>query len=722
MSDENKKKEEEKKKANTEPPPTEGPIRPGDGDIFVFLVGINDYINASPLFGCIKDLDLIEGFLKDRFEIKEEHELEEGVFTRSYPIEEDGYQRLRICRLENVNATYSNILTQFQVFFQEVNVTDKVWFHFSGHGVQAPTATVFANLEQGMDQCLMCHDFEENIETGIYTNLLADKEVAALLAQLASGEGGSPHIVVTYDCCHSGGGTRDGGVRFRGEELQSENSKNRELATYFGDYAAQLEADANLEMPHIPHSPHISLTACTREQLAGETKDGGGFFTETIIDLLERFDGRINYSDLKLQAAAAIRQHTEKQTPQLEALGGVKAYNRFLEGMPEGHGERFEVRFQEGDWTIACGRMQGMLSTEVLEAASLFRGESVTIDIYPFDKHQMAMPVARAEFIEVGPSLSTIEIVEGELDDETTHYGLLSYLPAKPEFVFISGSSTKVEGFVQNWEESISIGKKNIFHLTESNNAKPHDLEVRFLEEDEKDEQGEVQKEAGIWIHDFQTGKEIGPYSFNREDNVLFDLIKIVNWRRLIALENEDSELSKQIELQVDFKGRRNKSLREEAFKGKEQVVEATRATALRKNSPKDRLYFLLPELKLLQKDRKLHFYLLNLFSNYEVRAIDGEKKFTPRVTADEEVMMDETAETIAYTLNKKRFWGLGPKEEEDVMYYKVLVTEEELDYQQFVQDGVNTTRGIPEDELSFGLEFKDWCTLTMKLTMKRNS
>ena len=44
---------------------------------------------------------------------------------------------------------------------------------------------------------------------GLFHNLLADKEIALLLNHVTSGDAGAPHVVVTLDCCHSGGGTRD---------------------------------------------------------------------------------------------------------------------------------------------------------------------------------------------------------------------------------------------------------------------------------------------------------------------------------------------------------------------------------------------------------------------------------------------------------------------------------------------------------------------------------
>ena len=51
---------------------TEGSPRPGNGDIRVLLVGINDYKDerVKDLGGCISDINRVESFLKNRFGIE----------------------------------------------------------------------------------------------------------------------------------------------------------------------------------------------------------------------------------------------------------------------------------------------------------------------------------------------------------------------------------------------------------------------------------------------------------------------------------------------------------------------------------------------------------------------------------------------------------------------------------------------------------------------------
>ena len=308
------------------------------GDILVLLVGINKYLNVRDLSGCMKDLNRVENFLKTRFLTEGNITEKKDGLIRTYPIVEGEYANLKIYRLEDEQATYANIIHAFRSFLRPAGAADKVWFHFSGHGTEAPTAEVFKDLENNKDQCLICHDCVANRTTGVHLNLLADKEIAVLLAEIAEGENGTPHILLTIDCCHSGGISRDSedDAEIRQVEMPEELIQ-RDLASYLDGHYSRMEEIL------VPKAPHTVLTACSNLELAGEKN--GGFFTNGLIDTLERVGGKISYADLLIHARHAVKQKRAIQTPKFEVFGAAKSYARFLEGTPENSADKYEVYY-----------------------------------------------------------------------------------------------------------------------------------------------------------------------------------------------------------------------------------------------------------------------------------------------------------------------------------------------------------------------------------------
>ncbi|MEL6276409.1 MAG: caspase family protein, partial [Bacteroidota bacterium] len=366
--------------------------RPDDGKVYALLVGINDYQNVNDLKGCIKDIDRVESFLKRFWGIPQN---ETGKFTnkpvrhRILPITEEdiGYDFVNILRLENTEATYQNVVEGFTKFLSQAGANDCVWFHFSGHGAQAPTATAFADLEGGKDQGLLCTDYALVKDTsadnfGQYSGMLADKELAILLDEITAGASGAPHVLVTLDCCHAGGGTRDEEILVRSEDIEDNEEEinlNRPLDTYYlGRFEEQIKA-GNI---NFPAAPHVVMTACNNLQLAGEKN--GGFFTNALITALESVPGpgTINYADLLIRTRAAVRNKNFLQTPQFEFLGGVKANSQFLQGFPAGDPDRYEVRFQNQNWVIGVGAIDGLPTTARLQSMVAAGAKPIQIEVF----------------------------------------------------------------------------------------------------------------------------------------------------------------------------------------------------------------------------------------------------------------------------------------------------------------------------------------------------
>lgn len=765
-------------------------------NIYCLLVGINNYppgsdeVPDSPYFGvngligCVSDINKIERYLKSTYtdgpndpaipgeevldQDAEKFKLEDHI--QSYHIVREGFaadSKLQICRLQNKQATRANIIRAFREYLTKAGPNDKVWFHYSGHGTEVPTAEIFKNVEDGNDQCLVCYDFIKKDENGKshFFNLLADKELAILLSEVA-GEKASeaPHMVVTLDACHSGGGTRD--IQ---KEPESEGYLSRmttvEASNLFRDLAVNPYLDNRYSSPgdelKVPLAPHIVLTACSNIEEAGENRGlmlyqlqdngeiatdasgnpivlerGGGFFTQSLYDILIRQNGAISYRDLQVQTRAAIinvRKNSRKpQTPQFELIGGHKSYNRFLEGTRQVDPEKFEVLFKGGKWQIACGIIHGLPSSGLRPQVSTAGTQAVEIDIYEFSDAGLKNPVAKAKLEEVGPAFSRISALDPAggslsniLSSGANYYGVLSYLPADPEYVLVAGGSEEQRSaFIAAGKKVESVGQKNIDFITEPDPNKTHAAEV-------------IISAAGYELKDTHSGKSFLPeYEFTTasEEALLNDLLKIVKWRRLIQLENTDpksvlssvyqtrdeqgNEVRKpRIRLKIEMKGDQGLVPVEALGDGRSRVVATdTNDLVSQRDENGERWYFIRPIIEIDGPTKPLFFYLYNLYSNKEIYGQKIDAMDRGRVAGQETYIRE-------VPFNNTEVWGIGGDEIRDVQFFKLLITEEELsDYTVLAQDPIDAGNRAGRKILLEGSTsgIKDWTAVTLEVELIR--
>jgi hypothetical protein len=150
------------------------------------LVGINDYPNPD---------DRLEGCVND-------------VFTVSALLQEMDFPPEDIRVVLNDRATKAGIMERLQWLLSGVadDPNDQRFFFYSGHGAQIP---VYGEGDQTdhLDECLVPYDFDWTTERAF-----TDDEFFDLYSQLPYGA----RFVAMFDCCHSGGMTRDGGAKVRG--------------------------------------------------------------------------------------------------------------------------------------------------------------------------------------------------------------------------------------------------------------------------------------------------------------------------------------------------------------------------------------------------------------------------------------------------------------------------------------------------------------------------
>lgn len=135
------------------------------------LVGINKYPDA-PLNGCINDVE----------------DMIHHITTHC------GFKATEITTLLDGAATTKAILAALQTLVKGLKAGDRVLFHYSGHGAQAPTKSSTGEVD-GLDEVICPVDFDWSDAL-----MIRDKDLHRVLAQVPVGV----NFVWVSDSCHSG--------------------------------------------------------------------------------------------------------------------------------------------------------------------------------------------------------------------------------------------------------------------------------------------------------------------------------------------------------------------------------------------------------------------------------------------------------------------------------------------------------------------------------------
>lgn len=303
------------------------------------LIGINDYPDpANRLEGCIND-----------------------VFLMSSLLQECGFEAEDIRIVLDSRATASGIVERLHWLLDDVEGDDQRVLFYSGHGAQMPVYGARGKPDHVVET-LVPWDFDWSLDHAI-----TDSQFCNLYSQLPY----SSHFVAIFDCCHSGGMTREGGARVRGitppddvrhralrwdgiEKMwvpRDFNSPNQALAdsdkgkAFLGRNGATHRFGRGIDLRTLPervykkrrgelghHGPYLPVIveACDVDQLSFEYRDGAtsyGAFTYSFVHGLRasRDVRRINldYHDLLAETSAKLKRLNYDQTPQLVGAKAV---------------------------------------------------------------------------------------------------------------------------------------------------------------------------------------------------------------------------------------------------------------------------------------------------------------------------------------------------------------------------------------------------------------
>ena len=191
------------------------------------LIGIDQYPNIPPqyqLHGCVNDVQLLHGILRDRF----------------------GFPEQNIVVLTNAQATQQGIRAAVEALIAATQPDDVVVIQYSGHGSQAPDGPE-ADEPNGMDSTIVPCDSGR----GTLPNRdITDDEVHQWLSRLTQR---TSNVTLILDCCHSGTISRDA----------------------FGDAARWLEPETRSRAEIAATLLAPSLSAAEASQLQAARRDLG---------------------------------------------------------------------------------------------------------------------------------------------------------------------------------------------------------------------------------------------------------------------------------------------------------------------------------------------------------------------------------------------------------------------------------------------------------------
>lgn len=316
--------------------------------LYALLIGINQYdttikfgekkVYFPRLSGCEDDAERVRNYL-----------------------EADTFYEPEIKVLKSTDATKQAVVKAISEHLGQATENDTVFLYFSGHGTQEETQKeLFPSEIDSKLECIVCY-YDENTKDDF---LLSDKELRWLIHNIAANK---PHIVTIFDCCHSGGNTRNAAVlsdsfpesvEKRVAYVFPERNWEKFIFSQFGKEQFMKEGMGKL----LPEGKHIQLSACESYETAIEM-NREGVFTKTLLRVLKDSGGDLTYYSL----GSRIRQYMRNvfaQKPKIDSVSGTQdELNAMFLNKPLSESKKAfgEVTFnEENGWQLNLGAINGV--------------------------------------------------------------------------------------------------------------------------------------------------------------------------------------------------------------------------------------------------------------------------------------------------------------------------------------------------------------------------
>jgi len=545
--------------------------------LYALIIGIDNYAPKSKvnaLSGCVNDATNIEGFLEKYYE---------DLLPNKSAIK----------KLLNEEATRENIINTFQNhLIENAEPGDTVLFYYAGHGSYTESAEIFKKFDgKEQDETFVCYDSRL---PGHYD--LADKEMAVLLHRIKKGV----HTVVIADSCHSASITRG---RLGLTRFYSGRQGERPLDSYMleGDdfYSTMLKKEDKNFM--IPHSSHLVLSGCDRDESSYETDNRRGLFTTKLLDLLTT-NQNISYKTLFDSVRISVYKASEQdQRPTIFAFEGFNPNTVFLRSdvLPNA---RHAIKFEEGAWKIENGVIYGLPSDPE-------KVKDLQIGIYEGIG-------AQAKFLHQS-GVSKVNLTNAhlanskDLEPGVIYWGEMLNLPSAIVVNLAGAQATKL-AFLKAYQKKPSP----YFQFSEDFNEAKYTLKL-----DKKVTTLVITKTAEMVFS--QEG-----FSKEAIETIKTKIEHVSRWETTATLENKnkDSNLSEALEVKFFEEPKKNKfneieiikdNIRLDYFKKGEDIVRIKRGKHKGKEVAKPLFYKITARNV---SDQPLHVSLLFLSASFEIK------------------------------------------------------------------------------------------------------
>ena len=249
------------------------------------LLGINNYLAAEQLFGCVNDVANVQGVLVDVF----------------------GFQPENVHTHVDDAVTKDVVREELEWLKDGARPGDRLLFHFSGHG----SFTVDVSGDEPDDELICLYD----MDFGNPDTYFLDDELGEFAAELPDGV----QLVYILDSCHSGSGTRMMlAPEFNVEILRRERflpPPPEILGRLVGrDISAPSRVFVRMD------EKHVLLSACRDDQSAKDATIEGrpaGAFSHFLCKALREGGRELDRQQLISRLDEELQ--TFRQSPQLEA-------------------------------------------------------------------------------------------------------------------------------------------------------------------------------------------------------------------------------------------------------------------------------------------------------------------------------------------------------------------------------------------------------------------
>lgn len=208
-------------------------------------------------------------------EYSPEYEWDTISGTNDIDLIKDVLKGFSIRELRNKDATYDNIIKEFELLIKQSKPADIVYIHFSGHG--QPVEDYDGDESDGWDESFVPYDAGNKYMPGVYEGdkHLIDDTLNQLLDRLRQKLGPKGYLYVVVDACHAG-------EQFRGED--EEDAPPVRGSIYGISKNNKYYIPKTNTIKHYPISPEASksnivmMEACRSYQVNREIKRDEKFY------------------------------------------------------------------------------------------------------------------------------------------------------------------------------------------------------------------------------------------------------------------------------------------------------------------------------------------------------------------------------------------------------------------------------------------------------------